>query len=133
MESPQVTELHLVRCSRKVIETAIKAIGRPLHSSGLRQPVVNGIGGSSGTLVLPNLCKLFITDETFSGKVKGEDIVDMLEALYMGRRSRGRFRLVVDSENFWDDRKMVLRRLKRLVKDGFDLEVVTGLQRLDLV
>jgi hypothetical protein len=65
--------------------------------------------------------------------VKGEDIVDMLEALYMVRRSRGRFRLVVDSENFWDDRKMVLRWLKRLVKDGFDLEVVTGLQRLDLV
>jgi hypothetical protein len=136
---PQVSELNFVECSRAVVGTAIKAIGRPLHSSvadyGQLGSAADTIRRSPGTPVLPNLCKLAITNAAgwaILDKVEGQDIVDMLEVLYMANRNRGRFRLVVDPENSWDHGKKVLGRLKGLVRDGFGMEVATGSRTLDL-
>jgi hypothetical protein len=135
---PQISELNFVECSRAVVGTAIKAIGRPLHSSvadyGQLGASADTIRRSSGP-VLPNLCKLSITNAAgwaILDKVEGQDIVEMLDVLYMANRNRGRFELRVDPESSWDHGKKVLGRLKGLVRDGFDVEVVTGTRTLDL-
>ncbi|XP_006459564.1 hypothetical protein AGABI2DRAFT_116525 [Agaricus bisporus var. bisporus H97] len=163
---PQVCELNFVECSRAVVGTAVRAIGRPLHASGadygqqqqqqetreeqeeegegeqeeqqqLRSVVTEPIKRSPGSPILPNLRKLTITNAAgwaILDKVEGEDIVDMVEVLCMGRTSRERFELVVSPESSWDHGKKqkVLGRLKGLVRDGFEVEVGIGSRTLDL-
>lgn len=122
---PQVLELHLVDCPETTIRAAVKAIGRPFSATKIDSD-------ASLAIVLPNLSKLSVISQAPVRRLDLPKIVDMLEALNEIWERKKRFQLVIKIGASWKEDGEVLQRLRALVKDGFDLEVVFGQRVLDL-
>jgi hypothetical protein len=126
---PQVSELNFINLHQPELERTIQGIGRRLSTAYS--------GWSPDVKVLPNLRKLSLTAHSYDWAYEAISnlvplvFVEMLEALHRGGGSQSDFRLIFDDirDDFHD--LLVRRRLRALVKDGFDVDIALGSNTLD--